>query len=411
MQTTTLQIAWRNFGRNTKRTALAILAIAVGQFALLAANGLMRGYADNIRLAITGPMIGHVQVHAAGWRQERAIDLVIEDTERIVGQIQADPSVMSAAARIYAPALFAPEQDAFVAMVVGLQCEIESHEWGLLSGMSEPLEKGKVLIGYRLARKTGAKVGQEIAVVGQAADGSLANDLYVIQDIIKCPVDIVNQSGVVMSLDDAQQLLYMPNAAHEIVVRTNQSGQAKQLSERLRQMEGLNGAEVLPWQELVPELVVLLDMSDWVGYFVVVIVCIAALAGIANTLIMSTFERMHEFGMLLALGSRPRRIVRMIVYEAILTGLLGVAGGTLLGYVFVWVTSSTGIDMASWGGSGGEVADMAYKGLNLPLHIYPRLEISDTLLGLAAIMATSLVGSVWPAWIAGRLEPMEAMRA
>ncbi|RKY10496.1 MAG: hypothetical protein DRP65_06520 [Planctomycetota bacterium] len=411
MPATTLQIAWRNLGRNTKRTALAILAITVGQFALLATDGLMRGYADNIRRAITGPMIGDVQVHAAGWRQERAIDLVIEDTKNVITQIQADLSVMNAAARIYAPVLFAPEKDAFVAMVVGLQSEIESHEWGLLSGMTEPLQKGKVLIGHRLARKTGAKVGQEIAVVGQTADGSLANDLYVIQDIIKCPVDIVNQSGVVMSLDDAQQLLCMPNAAHEIVVRTNQSGQAKQLCERLRKIKGLTEAEILTWQQLVPELVVVLDMSDWVGYFVVVIVCIAALAGIANTLVMSTFERMHEFGMLLALGSRPRRIVGMIVYEAILTGLLGVAAGTLLGYLFVWVTSGTGIDMASWGGSEGEVADMAYRGLNLPLHIYPRLEISDTLIGLVAIMATSLIGSVWPAWIAGRLEPMEAMRA
>jgi ABC-type lipoprotein release transport system permease subunit len=411
MQTTTIQIAWRNLGRNIRRTALAILAITVGQFALLATDSLMRGYADNIRLAITGPMIGHVQAHAAEWRQERAIDLVIEDAESIVTQIQADPTVMNATARIYAPVLFAPEQDAFVAMVVGLQSNIESHEWGLLSGMTEPLQKGKVLIGHRLARKTGAKIGQEIAVVGQAADGTLANDLYVIQDIIKCPVDMVNQSGVVMSLEDAQQLLYMPNAAHEIVVRTNQSGQEKQLVERLQQMEGLNEAEVMSWQELVPELVVILNTSDWVGYFVIVIVCIAALAGIANTLVMSTFERMHEFGMLLALGSRPRRIVRMIMYEAILTGLLGVAAGTLLGYLFVWMTSSTGIDMASWGGSGGEVADMAYKGLNLPLHIYPRLEIFDALLGLVAILATSLVGSIWPAWIAGRLEPMEAMRA
>ncbi len=51
------------------------------------------------------------------------------------------------------------------------------------------------------------------------------------------------------------------------------------------------------------------------------------------------------------------------------------------------------------------------KGLNLPLHIYPRLEPSDTLLGLVAVMFTSLVASIWPAWIAARLEPMEAMRA
>jgi ABC-type lipoprotein release transport system permease subunit len=66
--------------------------------------------------------------------------------------------------------------------------------------------------------------------------------------------------------------------------------------------------------------------------------------------------------------------------------------------------------MASWGGSG-EVKDMAYKGLNLPLHVYPRLELSDTMLGLVAVLFTSLVASLWPAWIAARLEPMEAMRA
>ena len=145
MHATTLKIAWRNLGRNARRTALAVLAIAVGQFALLAADGLMRGYADNIRLAITGPMIGHVQAHAVGWRKERAIDLFIEHAEDIVSRIQADPEVMNAAARIYAPVLLAPEQDAFVAMVVGLQIDVESQQWGLLSGMTEPLQEGKVL--------------------------------------------------------------------------------------------------------------------------------------------------------------------------------------------------------------------------------------------------------------------------
>ena len=78
MHWSTFKIGWRNLGRNKKRTALALLAIGVGQFALLASNGLMRGYADNIRLAITGPMIGHVQVHAPKWRDERALDLYMD---------------------------------------------------------------------------------------------------------------------------------------------------------------------------------------------------------------------------------------------------------------------------------------------------------------------------------------------
>ncbi|MHC4519119.1 MAG: ABC transporter permease [Planctomycetota bacterium] len=405
-----MKIGWRNLGRNKKRTALALLAIGVGQFALLASNGLMRGYADNIRLAITGPMIGHAQVHAPQWRKERALDLCMEDLPALMGEIRADEAVGSAGGRIYAPVLVAPEQDAFIAIVVGLDVDVESEPYGMLSGLGAPLPDRHVLLGHRLAKKTGAQAGDEIAVVGQAADGSLANDLYVVQDIISSPADLINQSGVVMSLANAQELFVMPDQAHEIVIRATQAGQAEQIVERLGQNPALAGAEIEAWQDIVPELVIILKTSDYVGYFVIVIVFIAAVAGIANTLMMATFERMHEFGMLLALGSRPRRLIRMIVIEAILTGILGVIIGTALGYLFVVGTADSGIDMASWGGSG-EVKDMAYKGLNLPLHVYPRLEYSDTLMGLIAVMFTSLVASIWPAWIAARLEPMEAMRA
>lgn len=410
MKFSTLKIGWRNLGRNKKRTGLALLAIGVGQFALLASNGLMRGYADNIRQAITGPMVGHAQVHAPEWRKERALDLYVENLSGVMTKIRNDEAVKSAAGRIYAPVLVAPEQDAFVAIVVGLDIEVESEPYGMLSGLDEPLRNRHVLLGHRLAKKIAAGQGDEIAVVGQAADGSLANDLYIVQDIIRSPADLVNQSGVVMSLANAQELFVMPDQAHEIVIRTKQAGEVEQMVQRLGQCPALAKMEIKPWTEIVPELVVILKTSDYVGYFVVIIVFIAAVTGIANTLMMATFERMHEFGMLLALGSRPRRLIRMIVIEAILTGLLGVLLGTLLGYLFVVGTADSGIDMASWGGSG-EVKDMAYKGLNLPLHVFPRLEPSDTFLGLVAVMFTSLVASIWPAWIAARLEPMEAMRA
>jgi ABC-type lipoprotein release transport system permease subunit len=406
----TVQIAWRNLGRNKKRTALAFLAITVAQFAFLATDGLMRGYSDNIRLAITGPMVGHVQAHDPNWRQERALDLAINDVDNIVSEVQSDPDVGNVSARIYAPVLVAPKQDAFIATVIGLSIDAESSPYGILSGLKQSVEKGKVLIGYRLAKKINAKPSQEIAVVGQAADGSLANDLYIVQDIIRCPADIVNQSGIVMSLQDAQQLFVMPNQANEIVIRAKTSGKSREISNRLSQKPLFANIEVLTWQEIVPELVLILKMSDYVGYFALIIVFIAAIAGIANTLMMSTFERMHEFGMLLALGTRPMRIVRMVVCESIFIGVIGVAIGTVLGYGFVIGTAEQGIDMASWGGEG-QVEEMAYQGLNLPLHIHPRLEPIDTLLGLVAVIVTSLLASVWPAWIAGRLEPIKAMRA
>ena len=252
----------------------------------------------------------------------------------------------------------------------------------------------------------------QIAIVGQATDGSLANDLFAVQDIISCPADLVNQMGIVMRLEDAQQLFVMPDQAHEIVIRAATAGTAERLAERLNQTPDLASLETLPWQKIVPELVVVLKSADWVSYFVLILVFIAAIAGITNTLMMSVFERLHEFGMLLALGCRPARIVRMIIWEAMLVALVGVVVGTGLGYAFTAWTAAGGMDMAAWAGSGGDDArNMAYQGLNLPLHIFPRLEPTDSLLGLVAVLLTSLLASIWPAWISARLEPVEAMRA
>ncbi len=404
----TLQIAWRNLGRSKKRTGLALLAIAVGQFALLATSGLMHGYADNIQAAITGPMIGHVQIHDPNWRDERALDLMLQDVNALLQTVAAYPQVESVAARIYSPVLVAPQQEAFVAMIVGVEPEVESREYGLLSGLDTPLEPGKVLIGYRLARKMQVEPGQEIAVIGQSVDGFMANALYRIQDVIRCPADMVNLSGIVMSLADAQTFLAMPDSAHEIVVRTGPMVDSQGLADALTQAPQLAGTEILAWQQLVPELVIVIKSADFTAYFVLVLVFIAALAGIANTLMMSTFERTHEFGMLLSLGCRPGRIALMIVMEALLIALLGILLGTILGYAFVAVTEESGIDMASRGDS--EADDLAFKGLALPLNVYPRLEPGDSLRGVVAILLTSLIASIWPTWVAARLEPMEAMR-
>ena len=409
MRFSTLRIAWRNLGRNRKRTALAVLAVAVGQFGLLASQGVMRGYLGNIRRAITGPMVGHAQVHAPEWRDERAMDLYIDDLDETLGAIRGQDAVESAAARVYAPVLAAPKREAFVATVVGVNVEVESGDYGLLAGLEEPLRPAHVLVGYRLARKMDVQPGDEVAVIGQAADGSFATGLYDVQQIIKCPADLVNQSGIVMPLTQSQQLFMLQNRAHEIVVRARPGVKAGALARGLRGAPALEGLEVKSWQELMPELTMIIEMADYVGYFVIFLIFIAAVAGIANTLMMATFERMHEFGMLLALGSRPLRLVRLILVEAALLGFVGVVVGTLLGGAFVGITSYTGIDMASWGGE--QVEDLAFMGLNLPLDIHPWIEFFDVALGFVSVMITSLIAAAWPATVAARLEPMEAMRA
>jgi len=124
---------------------------------------------------------------------------------------------------------------------------------------------------------------------------------------------------------------------------------------------------------------------------------------------MSTFERTHEFGMLLALGTRPGRIVRMVLIESIIIGLIGVAIGSLLGSSMVLITSHTGINYAAFGGVKAE--DVAMGGLSVSYVIYPMFEFRHIVFGVCAVTITSVLATVWPAALAARLEPVEAMRS
>jgi ABC-type lipoprotein release transport system permease subunit len=369
----------------------------------------MHGYADQIQLAITGPMVGHVQIHAPEWREERAMDLTIPEVEKTLEAIEANSEVLDAAARVYSPVLVAPGEDAYTAVVVGVDIESESAPQGLLSGMKGPLASKGVLIGHILARKLNAEPGQELAVIGQTVDGSIADDLFVVQSVIRSSSSMINESGVIMSLADAQELLALYDEAHEIIIWNTASGLSQAVVDRLNSLAGFSDLEVLTWKEVVPELAEIIDIAVVAGYIMVVFVLVAAAAGVANTMMMATFERMHELGMLLALGSRPNRITFMIVIEALLLGILGVVIGTVFGYLFVFITSHSGIDMAAM--ADESVNDFAFMGLNLPLLVYPRLEFFDALVGLLAVSVISLVASVWPALMAARLEPVEAMRS
>ncbi|HTL53066.1 MAG TPA: FtsX-like permease family protein, partial [Planctomycetota bacterium] len=252
-------------------------------------------------------------------------------------------------------------------------------------------------------------VGQEVAVVGQAIDGSTANDLYTVAGIIEGPDDLVNQAGIVMRLTDAQELLAMHDSAHEIVIRARHAEDVPRLQAELRALPALGALEVIEWRELMPEMVLVMEITSYSAYFVLALMLIAAVAGIANTVMMSTYERLHEFGMLLALGCAPGRIVRMILIEAALIGLLGVLVGTLMGWVFTAYFSAHGLDMAALGGTN--VRDLAMGGLKLPLEIHPRLMFGDPFVGLIAVSIVSLIAATGPAFMAGKLDPMEAMRA
>ena len=364
-ENSTLRLAWRGLGRNRKRSVLAIAAIGLGQFAFLATAGIMRGYADHYFDSVTGPLVGHVQIVAPGWREERAVDQTLNNVEAMLTAIRGQSQVARAVPRIYAPVLAALEEEGFVGIVVGADPALEGVANGLLGSeeLAGLLGDGRVLVGKGLARQHGIEAGAELAVVGQDIDGSIASALYEVAAVVESPVELVNSTGIVAGLQDAQALLRMDDEAHEIAVRLHEAEQIDQAADSLHAQPALQGTEIKRWHEVIPQLAGIIKMMDVYSFVVLGIVCLASIAGIANTMMMSTFERRRELGMLLALGANPGRLFRMVATEAVLLGALGVLLGTALGACFAALTAGSGFDLAELGGE--ESFEMGFQGVQI----------------------------------------------
>ena len=403
------RIAWRNLWRNPRRTGLALAAIGLSVALVLIYDGVLRWEADWMVDTITGPMLGHVQAHAPGWRRTRAMDKTLRDVTRTVQSVRAESGVAGVDARVYAPALAALGEEGFAVIVMGVDFAEAARPARLLQGVSAPAGEREVVVGSLLAAQMGIKPGDRIAIVGQAVDGSLANDLFTVAALVSTSVDLVNRQAIVMPIRAAQDLFAMSDEAHELVIYAREGVAPKALAARLQQLPPLARDEVLDWQTAEPGMNDLVQLVQVMWVFILVLVFVAAAAGVANTALMSTFERTHEFGMLLALGTAPSRIVWMIVLESLALGATGAAVGTTLGASIVAWAYRHGIDFAAV--TGGGPTSLSAFGMNFTLVIYPRLAAIDVVRAVSAVMLTSLLASLWPALRAARLQPAAALRA
>jgi ABC-type lipoprotein release transport system permease subunit len=163
--------------------------------------------------------------------------------------------------------------------------------------------------------------------------------------------------------------------------------------------------EVLPWQEALPEMYqfTMLDRQSQRAMFFVMAIIVAM--GVLNTVLMSVMERVKEFGVMLALGTRPSQVFRVIVLEGVLLGLFATVVGAGIGILATIPTMEYGIDYSAMMGENVEVA-----GVTMDSHVYAAWSWPGTIGFCISAWVMTVLASIWPAWRASRLAPVDAMR-
>ncbi|MDB5888259.1 MAG: hypothetical protein JWM03_1131, partial [Rhodocyclales bacterium] len=160
-------------------------------------------------------------------------------------------------------------------------------------------------------------------------------------------------------------------------------------------------ARVYSWQELLPEVVQMNVMFKGSLVLVMIVVFLTIAIVIMNTVLMSVMERTREFGTMLALGSQPGFIVRLVLLESGVVGTLGALVGLGLGALAAWAHSITGMSMKAHGMA-------AIPGTTDV--VFPKLTLATTIEPTLLMPLLLLLASLYPAIKAARLEPVKALR-
>lgn len=394
-----LTLAWKNIWRSKRRSVIMIAAIMVGLWGGLFSAGIFTGLYDSIVSTAIDRDLGHLQVHAPGFREERLLSQAITDAGAVEAAARGLGGVTGVSPRILVDAMAASPVTSTGVRIMGVDPEKEAATTGIAHRFVEgDFFAGKlrssVVIGRKLAEKLGLRLRAKIVLSFQRPDGTIVYGAFRVAGVFITDSTPFDGSTVYLRSSDLAGLLGA-GPVHEIAVRLATNDSLARVRDQLAAQ--FPDERVETWKDLAPELKLSAESADITAAIFLGIILLALLFGVTNTMLMSVLDRTREFGMLMAVGMKRRRVFALIMLESLMLSITGSIAGALLGAATLAWAGSTGIDLA-WVAEG-----MTMYGMSAMLYpaVHPQLYPT---LGIMVTVA-ALLAAVYPAWKAVRLNP------
>ena len=424
-------IAWRNLWRRKQRVLFTALAMGVGVALSMGSMALQSGIFSEVFDEMVTDTLGHVQVHHPQYPTLKHMHDTLSQAPGLLKKTEAIKGVRVAAPRLFSVALVGSEAQSAGALIIGVdpEREVKLSEINLEVNVgrwlnSEPANE--LTLGVELAKELGAQLDDELALVGQDAYGGVAQGLFKVVGIIESGLTELDQAGVWLHLNDAQDLFALENQVHELIIVGGQSAQEAMAfgkgQEQVQAFKALIRSELSPirmgsselinpkssllvqtWREARPSVSQLMDTQQASAYIMLIIVLAVAAIGVLNTMLMNIYERSRELGVMLALGIKPSQVRLLIFTESFYLATLAMVIGLILGGLIDYLLITYGLDF-SVDGKG-----LSYGGVRLSPRLYGVFEMSALWLSVIALYSMTLIASIWPAFKASRIEPIQAI--
>jgi putative ABC transport system permease protein len=268
-------------------------------------------------------------------------------------------------------------------------------------------DTNQALVGRLLARNLRVGIGDELTILGQGRDGSIAATVVEIKGIFNSGIDDFDRASIQIPLKTFQEVYDMNGAIHELVIIANSLSDVdpikKTLQAELSTLNTGNDLAILDWNELMPGLRQSIEMDLISGLIFYLLLVVVVAFSISNTFLMAIFERTREFGMLMAIGTSPGRLTKVLLIESMSMTGIGIAGGIIIGCLLTLYFQVHGVDIS---GASELLSQFGITG-----RIYPRLSWISAISGPLAVLIITFLAALYPALKVQRMKPVEAMRA
>jgi putative ABC transport system permease protein len=243
--------------------------------------------------------------------------------------------------RIVSPVFVSGTAKTVGVILTGIDVEKELSKTSLHQAVMEgkylsPQGRNEIVIGKRLAKKIQSSVGDEVALLGQATDGSIANDIYTVVGVLDFGGGDFEDSLAFTQINSLREFLTISeNQFHQFVVFSDSSIAYPQIK----------NLKVVGWEELLPEISVSVKFIDgftWmISFIIVIVVCL----GLSNTLMVTFTEREEEFKALTTIGASGSWIIMGLILEVAFVTVISITLGVVIGHLVTLYHSIYPIDM------------------------------------------------------------------
>jgi ABC-type lipoprotein release transport system permease subunit len=399
-----LKLGLRNLLRNKKRSILCSTAVGIGLACLLLVDGIMEGMKISMIKTATTGILGQGKLQHKNYKETQESNYYFPFDEKVKDSLKGEKDLMAFSPRLNITAMISGPSNSRNILLMGINPQTEKGASKLnffFNKPDSPLPKGKLLIGNALLKELQMKVGEKVILtLSQEGTGELIQELYRIHDTFRLGSQEADKGIVFINLSEAQKMLGVNKGVHEVVLNLGNKDLTKIGELPLWKNLSRDPLVATHWAGLAPSIEATLELTGMSSIIVLVIISFILGLGVVNTLFMSIFDRLHEFGVLRALGTKGREIVLIITSESFFMGILSLVIGIPLALIFSYYLSIYGLDY-----SGIEFNNITFRE---PI-LYVFRPSFWLIYSLGTVFFTLIVG-MYPALFATKLTMAEALK-